>query len=86
MVKYNTAKGSSFQTIAINMLYCPHFMRLVSHAWTAAYLLKKSGAHYRKYLRLTSKIISKPSSDWTGDNVWGSPIVSNAPPLISHKI
>lgn len=86
MVKQITAKGSYKLALAISYPCCPHFFNIVSHHWTGSYLLKRYGAHYRKFLRITSKIISISSSDWTGDNVWGSPIVSNAPPLISHKI
>ena len=87
MVKYNTARGSPFQNEVINMLLQPHFFKLVDHNWTGAYLLKNYGAHFRKYLRLLSKLIFKTGTDWTGAcMVWGSPIVPNAPPLISQKI
>ena len=58
----------------------PWFWRLVEHEWTGSYLLKNYGAHFRKSLRLLSKKILRVGSDWVGDNIWGSPVVSNAPP------
>ena len=58
----------------------PRFWRLVEHEWTGSYLLKNYGAHFRKSVRLLSKKILKVGSDWVGDNIWGSPVVLNAPP------
>jgi len=57
------------------------FRNIVDHQWTGSYLLKQYGHHYRKTLRLLSKTKNKSSSDWTGINVWGSPVVALAPPL-----
>jgi hypothetical protein len=54
---------------------------IVAHTWSGSYLLRGSGAHYRLALRVMSKVILRTSSDWTGQNVWGSPIVALAPPL-----
>ena len=59
-----------------------HFRCIVAPTWTGSYLIKQYGAHYRKYLRMLSKKIFKTTSDWVGDTVWGSPIVSLAPPAI----
>jgi hypothetical protein len=53
---------------------------LVTHHWTGSYLRKTYGAHYRKYLRILSKKVLKTTSDWTGTDVWGSPVVALAPP------
>lgn len=63
----------------IKFIY-PCFRRLVEHEWTGSYLLKNYGAHYRKYLRILSKKILRVGSDWVGDIIWGSPVVSQAPP------
>ena len=57
------------------------FRNIVAHQWTGSYLLKQYGRHHRKALRLLSKTKNKFCSDWTGDSVWGSPIVALAPPL-----
>jgi hypothetical protein len=57
----------------------PAFIDVVEHTFTGSYLLKPYGAHYRKALRIVSKKIIK-ASDWTGLDVWGSPIVPVAPP------
>jgi len=54
---------------------------IVAHTWSGSYLLKGSGAHYRLALRVLGKVILRTSSDWTGQNVWGSPIVALAPPF-----
>jgi hypothetical protein len=56
---------------------------LVEHHWTGSYLRKPYGAHYRKYLRILSKKVLKTTSDWTGIDVWCSPIVPLAPPYPS---
>jgi len=58
----------------------PWFWGIVAHEWTGSYLLKNYGAHFRKYLRILSKKILRVGSDWVGDNVWDSPVVSLAPP------
>jgi len=65
----------------------PAFIGVVEHTFTGAYLLKPYGAHYRKALRIVSKKIIK-ASDWTGLDVWVSPIVPIAPPpcVLSIKI
>jgi hypothetical protein len=55
--------------------------RIVGHTWSGSYLIKNSGAHYRKALRLLNKVVLKAASDWVGDFVWGSPIIALAPPL-----
>jgi len=62
------------------------FRSIVAHQWTGSYLLKQYGWHYREALRLLSKTKNKSSSDWTGINVWGSPVVAMAPPHVSWKI
>ncbi len=58
----------------------PPFRDIVKHAFTGSYLLKNYGAHYRKSLRICSKKILRVGTDWVGDTVWGSPVVSKAPP------
>lgn len=58
----------------------PSFRDLVEHTFTGSYLLKPYGAHYRKSLRILSKKILRIGTDWVGDTVWSSPIVSKAPP------
>lgn len=58
----------------------PWFWDIVAHEWSGSYLLKNYGAHFRKYIHILSKKILRIGSDWVGDNVWGSPVVSNAPP------
>lgn len=58
----------------------PLFWTLVAHEWTGSYLLKNYGAHFRKSLRILSKKILRVESDWVGNSVWGSPVVSAAPP------
>lgn len=58
----------------------PPFRDIVEHTFTGSYLLKPYGAHYRKSLRILSKHILRVGTDWVGNTVWGSPIVSNAPP------
>ena len=60
-----------------------HHFSLVEHKWTGSYLLKQSGAAYRKSLRVISKLRFISPSDWVGDTVWGSPIVALAPPPYS---
>lgn len=57
------------------------FRNIVAHQWTGSYLLKPYGAHYRRLLRLLSKRVLKRASDWTGANIWCSPVVALAPPL-----
>ena len=57
-----------------------HHTGLVKHHWTGSYLRKPYGAHYRKYLRILSKISVKTSSDWVGNTIWSSPVVALAPP------
>jgi len=59
--------------------------RIVGHTWSGSYLIKNSGAHYRKALRVLNKVVLKTASDWTGINVWGSPIVALAPPQANFK-
>ena len=54
--------------------------RIVSHTWSGAYLIQNSGRHYRKAMRVLGKALTKAASDWTGINVWASPIVALAPP------
>lgn len=61
------------------------FRNIVAHQWTGSYLLKNTGAHYRKALQLFSKKIARTLSDWTGTSVWLSPIVALAPPTYSVK-
>ena len=56
-------------------------MLFVSHTWSKSYLMSNAGAHYRKLLRLLSKRIYLTQSDWVGNAIWGSPIVSLAPPI-----
>ena len=63
----------------------PPFRRIVAHTWTISYLLRSSGLHYRKAQRIMSKAISRAAFDWVGGNVWGSPVVALAPPLVSWK-
>jgi len=58
-----------------------HWKKIVAHVWSSSYLLRSSGAHYRLAQRVLSKTILRTSSDWTGQPVWGSPIVALAPPL-----
>ena len=58
-----------------------HWKKIVAHVWSSSYLLRSSGAHYRLAVRVLSKVILRTSSDWTGQTVWGSPIVALAPPL-----
>lgn len=58
----------------------PPFRDIVEHTFTGSYLLKPYGAHYRKSLRILSKKMLMNVGDWVGHTVWGSPIVSNAPP------
>ena len=58
-----------------------HWKKIVAHVWSSSYLLRDSGAHYRLALRMRSKGIPRTSSNWTGQNVWGSPVVALAPPL-----
>ena len=58
----------------------PHFRDIVEHTFTGSYLLKPYGAHYRKSLRILSKKILRVGSDWVGDIIWGSPVISQAPP------
>jgi len=58
----------------------PAFIGVVEHTFTGSYLLKPYGAHYRKALRLLNKKVLKTTSDLTGVNIWGSPIVPIAPP------
>ena len=65
----------------LNIIPTPHRDNM-EHRFTGSYLLKPYGAHYRKYLRILSKKISTTGSDWVGDTVWGSPIVTLAPPAI----
>ena len=36
----------------------PHFRSIVAHTFTGSYLLKAYGAHYRKSLRIHSKVLS----------------------------
>ena len=55
---------------------------LVTHHWTGSYLKKSYGAHYRKYLRILSKKVLRTTSDWAGIDVWCSPIVPLAPPVL----
>lgn len=64
----------------------PPFRRIVAHTWTISYLLRGSGAHYRKAQRIMSKAILRTVFDWVGGTVWGSPAVALAPPLYSIKI
>jgi hypothetical protein len=59
--------------------------RIVGHTWSGSYLIKNSGAHYRKALRVLNKVVLKKGSDWTGINLWGSPIVALAPPPVNLK-
>lgn len=58
----------------------PLFWGLVAHEWTGSYLLKNYGAHFRKYLSTLSKKILSVGSDWVGNSIWDSPVVSLAPP------
>jgi hypothetical protein len=63
------------------------FRSIVAHQWSSSYLLRASGAHYRKAYRFLSKEKDKASSDWVGSAVWGSPTVALAPPrYVSFKI
>jgi hypothetical protein len=55
--------------------------KIVAHVWSFAYLLKTYGAHFRKFAKVLSKALTGSPSDWTGKDVWGSPIVSLAPPI-----
>ena len=57
-----------------------HWKKIVAHVWSAAYLLRNRGAHFRKFTKVLSKAISN-SSDWAGTDVWSSPVVSLAPPI-----
>ena len=64
----------------------PPFIKMVLHVWSFSYLLKNSGAHYRKAMRVLSKVKDKTaSSDWVGNTTWGSPIVALAPPKANFK-
>jgi hypothetical protein len=58
-----------------------HWKGIVAHTWSGAYLLRNYGAHFRKFSKVLSKALIGSPSDWTGHNVWGSPIVSLAPPI-----
>jgi len=60
-----------------------HWKEIVAHTWSGAYLLGNCGAHFRKFAKVLSKAQTRTTSDWTGIHVWGSPIVSLAPPLSS---
>ena len=60
-----------------------HWKEIVAHTWSSAYLLGNCGAHFRKFAKVLSKAQTKTTSDWTGIHIWGSPIVSLAPPLSS---
>jgi|SaaInlV_100m_DNA_5_1039725.scaffolds.fasta_scaffold71752_1 hypothetical protein len=60
----------------------PLHVDLLEHHWTGSYLKKPYGAHYRKYLRILSKKVLKTTSDWAGIDVWCSPIVALAPPVL----
>ena len=64
----------------------PPFRKIVAHTWSSSYLLRNSGAHYRKEMRLLSKLKNKTASDWVGNATWGSPIVALAPPTVNLKI
>mgnify|MGYP001591137062 CR=1 FL=1 len=64
---------------------CCEWKRIVSHIWSIGYLLRASGAHYRKATHLMSKKRQQASSAWVGESVWGSPIVSLAPPGVNWK-
>lgn len=35
-----------------------HFRCIVAHTWTGSYLIKQYGAHYRKSLRIMSKVLT----------------------------
>ena len=35
-----------------------HFENIVAHSFTGSYLLKAYGEHYRKHLRINSKVLS----------------------------
>ncbi len=61
----------------------PPFRKIVAHTWSSSYLLRNSGAHYRKAMRLLSKLKNKTASDWVGSATWGSPIVALAPPQVN---
>ena len=61
-------------------------MRFVEHVWSSSYLLRQSGRHYRKALRLLSKRILLKGSDWVGCVIWGSPVVALAPPYTLVKM
>lgn len=60
-------------------------MVFISHTWSFSYLLSNAGAHYRKLVRLLSKRMLLTQSDWVGTVIWGSPIVSLAPPMYPLK-
>lgn len=62
-----------------------HWKELVAHTWSGSYLIKNSGWHYRKAMRVLGKALIKAASDWTGHNIWGSPIVALAPPFTLKK-
>ena len=80
----NTRKVEHMDYQISKVLICfdntQEFKTLVSHRWTGSYLLKPYGAHFRKYIRILSKKILRIGSDWVGDNIWGSPVISQAPP------
>ena len=65
----------------MNIFNNEEWKTIVAHTWSSAYLLKNYGAHFRKFARVLSKAQTKTTSDWTGVDVWGSPIVAMAPPF-----
>ena len=70
----------------ISRSYQLGFRNIVAHQWSSSYLLRASGAHYRKAIRILSKSITDVGNVWTGINVWGSPVVAIGPPrYVSFK-
>lgn len=70
----------------MNIFNNEEWKAIVAHTWSSAYLLKNYGAHFRKFARVLSKAQTKTTSDWTGVDVWGSPIVALAPPYTLVKM
>ena len=63
-----------------------HWKGIVARTWSGSYLIKNSGRHYRKAMRVLGKALAKAASNWTGHNIWGSPVVALAPPFGLRKI
>ena len=58
-----------------------HWKEIVAHVWSGTYLLKNYGAYFRKFSKILSKAQTCTSTNWAGTDVWGSPVVSLAPPI-----